>query len=160
MATLNYDPTDVNAPEFTAEEQEAIQVGEQAFQEEQQTFAGKFKSAEDLEQAYIELQKKLGDPEARTEQEAPEAEPEAELDPVSSLVNDVLNAENPDELMAQFAEMDSQEVAKAFLNADYNPAAVELDDADISTIQNSVGGEEGYAELMQWSNENFPPELV
>ena len=45
MATLNYDPTDVNAPEFTAEEQEAIQVGEQAFQEEQQTFAGKFKSA-------------------------------------------------------------------------------------------------------------------
>ena len=160
MATLNYDPAEVNAPEFTAEEQEAIQVGEQAFQEEQATFAGKFKSAEDLEQAYIELQKKLGDPEARTEQESPEAEPEAEQDPVSSLVNDVLNAENPDELMAQFAEMDSQEVAKAFLNADYNPAAVELEDADISTIQNSVGGEEGYAELMQWSNENFPPELV
>ena len=53
MATLNYDPTDVNAPEFTEAEQEAIQVGEQAFQEEQQTFAGKFKSAEDLEQAYI-----------------------------------------------------------------------------------------------------------
>ena len=145
MATLNYDPTDVNAPEFTPEEQEAIQVGEQAFQEEQQTFAGKFKSAEDLEQAYIELQKKLGDPEARTEQEAPEAEPEAE---------------NPDELMAQFAEMDSQEVAKAFLNADYAPAEVEMSDADISTIQNSVGGEEGYAELMQWSNENFPEELV
>ena len=114
MATLNYDPTDVNAPEFTAEEQDSIQVGEQAFQEEQQTFAGKFKSAEDLEQAYIELQKKLGDPEARTEQEAPEAEPEAELDPVSSLVNDVLNAENPEELLAQFAEMDSQEVAKAY----------------------------------------------
>ena len=160
MATLNYDPAEVNAPEFTEAEQESIQVGEQAFQEEQATFAGKFKSAEDLEQAYIELQKKLGDPEARAEQEAPEAEPEAEQDPVSSLVNDVLNAENPDELMAQFAEMDSQEVAKAFLNADYNPAAVELEDADISTIQNSVGGEEGYAELMQWSNETFPPELV
>lgn len=160
MATLNYDPTDVNAPEFTAEEQEAIQVGEQAFQEEQQTFAGKFKSAEDLEQAYIELQKKLGDPEARTEQEASEVEPEPEPDPVSSLVNDVLNAENPDELMSKFAEMDSQEVAKAFLNADLTPNTVELEESDITTIQNSVGGEQGYAELMQWSNQNLSEEVV
>ena len=160
MATLNYDPAEVNAPEFTAEEQEAIQVGEQAFQEEQQTFAGKFKSAEDLEQAYIELQKKLGDPEARTEQEAPEAEPEVELDPVSSLVNDVLNAENPDELMAKFSEMDSQDVAKAFLNADIKPTDVDMAPEDVATIQNSVGGEAGYAELMQWSNQNFPEELI
>lgn len=160
MATLNYDPTDVNAPEFTPEEQEAIQVGEQAFQEEQQTFAGKFKSAEDLEQAYIELQKKLGDPEARAEQKVPDVEPEPEPDPVSSLVNDVLNAENPDELMSKFAEMDSQEVAKAFLNADLTPNTVELEESDITTIQNSVGGEQGYAELMQWSNQNLSEEVV
>ena len=80
--------------------------------------------------------------------------------PVSSLVTAGPTAENPDECRDQCEDMDEQEGDKAVLNADENPAAVELEDADISTIQNSVGGEEGYAELMQWSNQNFPPELV
>ena len=41
-------------------EQEALQVGESMQQEQEQLLAGKYKNAEDLEKAYVELQKKLG----------------------------------------------------------------------------------------------------
>ena len=58
--TLNYDPTDPNAPEFTEDEQNSLEVAEKLGQEENELLAGKFKNAEDLENAYMELQKKLG----------------------------------------------------------------------------------------------------
>ena len=61
MATLTYDPTPADQPEFNEAEQEALAVGEQAMAEQQQMLAGKYKDAEALEQAYIELQKKLGE---------------------------------------------------------------------------------------------------
>ena len=61
MATLTYDPTPADQPEFNEQEQEALAIGEQAEAEQEQMLAGKFKDAEALEQAYIELQKKLGE---------------------------------------------------------------------------------------------------
>ena len=61
MATLTYDPTPADQPEFNEAEQEAIAIGEAAAQEENAAYAGKFKDAEELEKAYIELQKKLGE---------------------------------------------------------------------------------------------------
>ena len=72
MATLTYDPTPADQPEFSPEEQEALAIGEQAEADQQQMLAGKFKDAEALEQAYIELQKKLGEPNEDEETDAPE----------------------------------------------------------------------------------------
>jgi hypothetical protein len=62
MAQLTYDPTPADQPEFSEAEQEAIKVGEEAIAEQQSLLAGKFEDAQALEQAYIELQKKLGEP--------------------------------------------------------------------------------------------------
>ena len=59
MATLTYDPTPADQPEFTPEEQESIKIGEAQAEAEQQMLAGKFRDAEELEKAYIELQQKL-----------------------------------------------------------------------------------------------------
>ena len=50
--------TSLNSPE----EQEASRLENKAEADQQQMLAGKFKDAEALEQAYIELQKKLGEP--------------------------------------------------------------------------------------------------
>tara|TARA_R100000700_G_scaffold21549_1_gene28247 strand:- start:243 stop:1115 length:873 start_codon:yes stop_codon:yes gene_type:complete len=50
-----------NSSDLTAEEQDSLQVGEKLVQEQGELLAGKYKNAEDLEKAYIELQKKLGD---------------------------------------------------------------------------------------------------
>ena len=88
MATLTYDPTETQEGEFSEEEQESIKVGEALEEQQQQLLAGKFKDAEDLESAYIELQKKLGDPsrnepeaEAEADPEASASEPEPESEP-------------------------------------------------------------------------------
>ena len=78
MATLTYDPTPADQPEFSEEELDSLQRGEEMQGEEQQLLAGKYKDAEELEKAYIELQKKLGageEPES-TEEESEEVEEE------------------------------------------------------------------------------------
>ena len=47
MTTLTYQP-DQGQPEFSEEELNSIQVGEQMEQEQQQLLAGKYESAEEL----------------------------------------------------------------------------------------------------------------
>ena len=59
-ATLTIN-TDESTPELTADEQDSLQVGEKMAEEQGELLAGKYKNAEELEQAYVELQKKLGD---------------------------------------------------------------------------------------------------
>lgn len=61
MATLTYDPTPADQPEFTEEEQNSIAVGESLAQQSNDLLAGKYRDAEELEKAYIELQGKLGE---------------------------------------------------------------------------------------------------
>ena len=68
MATLTYDPTPADQPEFSAEEQDSIAVGEQLEQQQNQLLAGKYENAQELEKAYVELQRKLGEPKEETEE--------------------------------------------------------------------------------------------
>ena len=58
MAELNID-MEQGLPEFSEEELDSLKVGEELQAEEQEMLAGKFKDAEELEKAYIELQRKL-----------------------------------------------------------------------------------------------------
>ena len=96
MAELTYDPTPADQPEFNEAEQEAIAIGEAAAQEQEAAYAGKFKDAQELEKAYIELQKKLGEPNEeetegvqREEETAEEeVEEEEEVSPTVSLINE------------------------------------------------------------------------
>ena len=49
-----------NAPgELNADEQDSLQVGEELEAQHEQMLAGKYKNAEELESAYLELQKNL-----------------------------------------------------------------------------------------------------
>ena len=57
--TLSYDNTP-DTEVLTAEEQNSLEVGEQLVAEQEQLLAGKYKSAQELESAYLSLQKKLG----------------------------------------------------------------------------------------------------
>ena len=75
--TVNDTP---NAEGLTPEEQDSLQVGEQMAEQQGELLAGKYKNAEDLENAYLELQKKLGDndgvqKEGRDETQEVEEEP-------------------------------------------------------------------------------------
>ena len=89
--TLTYDPTPADAPELNEQEQEALKVGEKLAQEEQQLLAGKFQNAEELEKAYVELQKKLGsntEEETETSAEETKEETDEETNPAISLINE------------------------------------------------------------------------
>ena len=70
--TLSYqEPQNVTTVDnLTAEEQDSLAVGEKLVDQQDQLLAGKYKSAQELEKAYMELQGKLGS------QEKTEAEPE------------------------------------------------------------------------------------
>ena len=78
--TVNDTPQQEN---LTAEEQDSLQVGEQMAEQQGELLAGKYKNAEDLEKAYVELQKKLGDKDGVSQegQETQEVETEESDDP-------------------------------------------------------------------------------
>ena len=61
--TMTYDAgTDTvsTSENLTADEQDSLQVGEAMQEQQEQVLAGKYKNAEELEKAYIELEKKIG----------------------------------------------------------------------------------------------------
>ena len=166
MATLTYDPTPADQPEFNEAEQEALAVGEQAAADQQQMLAGKFKDAEALEQAYIELQKKLGETNDETEelrQQEEAAEEEVEVSPAAELITNAsqMYAETGEltpEVMEQFNGMSSADLVSAYMEMQGNlPTAPDPDltDAEVNQIKNYAGGDEGYTQLMQWSGENL-----
>ena len=73
--TLRYDTSDDPSVAQEQAERDAknLAIGEDLMQKQDKMLAGKYKSAEDLEAAYLELQKKLGDAPA-TEEAEPETE--------------------------------------------------------------------------------------
>ena len=80
--TLTMNDTPADQPAMNADEQDSLQVAESLEGAEQPLLAGKFKDQSSLEQAYLELQKKLGtpndEPEAGEEVEPEEQAPEEE----------------------------------------------------------------------------------
>ena len=73
--TIRYDTSDdpVVSQSIAEKEAESLKIGEELMAKQEKMLAGKYKSAEDLEAAYLELQKKLGDAPA-TEEAEPETE--------------------------------------------------------------------------------------
>ena len=82
--TLSYQPdtqTETVSTNLTAEEQDSLAVGEKLQEQQEGLLAGKYKNAEELEKAYIELQGKLG------QQTEAEAEPVEESEATESKPN-------------------------------------------------------------------------
>ena len=84
--TIRYDTSDdpVVANEIAAKEAESLKIGEDLMNKQDKMLAGKYKSAEDLEAAYLELQKKLG----KSEDTQPTLEAEDESTPAPQMYSD------------------------------------------------------------------------
>ena len=172
MAELTYDPTPADNPEFNEAEMEAIAIGEAAAREQEAQYAGKFKDAEELEKAYIELQKKLGandegeaDVRGDSEQEETSQEEEVEVSPAAELITNASaeyaeTGEISSEMMEQFSSMSSQELVDAYVEMQGQlpqQPSTDLSEGDVNNIKNSVGGEESYTNLMLWAADNMDP---
>ena len=167
MATLTYDPTETPEGEFSEEEKESIKVGEALEEQQQQLLAGKFKDAEDLESAYIELQKKLGDPsrdepEAEadtTEPEEKEEEKETEVDSafLDKLWDEAQKDGVSEETMKELEEMASTDLAKMYLDyrSENNQPVAELTEEQSVQLKAVVGGDKEYNSMIEWAKGNL-----
>lgn len=93
--TLTYNAEPAEQAELNADEQESLAIAEANEAQQQQLLAGKFKDTESLEQAYLELQKKLGAPkedvrneEGDEETEAPEEVEETSEEPEQEVLTE------------------------------------------------------------------------
>ena len=169
--TLNNDAPQEEG--LSAEEQDSLQVGEKLVTEQQELLAGKYKNAEDLEKAYVELQKKLGEKDDGLQegQETEEVKNESEEEPKAEKSEAVTLLESANEeyfandnklspeTLEKFSEMSSQDLVQAYMEMQKNapPAQAEVDvtTQEINKIQNSVGGESEYNKLVNWASENL-----
>jgi hypothetical protein len=168
MATLTYDPTEAQDGEFSAEELDSLQVGEALEEQQQQLLAGKFKDAEDLEQAYIELQRKLGNREADTAEEEPQQEEEVQDEEVDVDFLERLWQEAQDEYSQETLEalqnMDPTDLAQMYLEyrsqVEEGGAVETITAEDVSNLQGLVGGEQQYGQMMAWAQESLSEQEI
>lgn len=169
------------APQFTAEEQAAIE----RYRESQKTEAekaegmpegynedgtpvedlidGKFKSQEDLLAAYKELEKKF--------HEEPKAEEPKEEAPVENTVEDsegnefsITKYEEEVAANGSLSEDSYKELAAKGFSKDQVDAYIRgqqyYGESLRASIYDSVGGQENYVELMNWASENMPQDVI
>ena len=172
MATLTYDANEQVEGELNADEQESLEVGEKLAEQQEQLLAGKFKDAEDLEKAYIELQGKLGKPEEKEaepkNEEKPEAKEEKEekTEEIDSTILETLweeagKGKYTDETLNKLDQLDTRDLAQMHLKyrAD-NPPSVGLTEQNVKELKGIVGGEEKYGDMMTWAGENLTKKEV
>ena len=165
---LTYDPSDDPQAVQSAEarDAESLAVAEQLEREQNELLAGKYKDAQELEKAYLELQSKLGGD--SNEQADQGEEVEEEFEPGSNEAVEFFEALNEEydengglseESMEALKEMSSEELVDAYFQMQdrlgSEPQGVDLSDADVSAIQQSVGGADNYNALVSWAAENF-----
>ena len=167
--TVDTTPQTETLPDnLTPEEQDSLALGEKMAQDQEQLLAGKYKNAEELEKAYMELQTKLGEQgKEETETASAEESDEPKLSEGASLITDAqkeyYDNDNKlsEETLAKFSEMSSSDLLQAYieLNAN-NPAepqaeAADISEAQIAEIKESAGGDKAYANVVNWAKANL-----
>ena len=157
---------DENAPgELNADEQESLQVGEELEAQHDQMLAGKYKNAEELESAYLELQKKLGadgeEPEEQVEEEEQSEETDSDL--FDRLWEGELNDQFTDELLDELSNADPTDLAQMHL--DYrrqmeSNAPQPMTEETATQLKGMVGGDQEYTNLLGWAKENFSEQEI
>jgi hypothetical protein len=107
--------------------------------ESQLNYAGKFRTAEDLEKAYLELEKKLG---SAKQQAAEEEQP----------------GEAPESAQEAPEEEPAQEEAQGEEKPAEEPEVARLSPEEEQSLIKGVGGLEFYNQALRWAAENLSPE--
>ena len=157
---------------LSAEEQDSLAVGETMQEAEDTRLAGKYENAQELEKAYIELEKKLGEKSEPTSTEEsstePETEPKADKEekPESTILDDLWDqtqsekGEYSRETLEQLDKMSPSELAKMHLEyrqqVSNDPAATrDFTSQDVTQLKSIVGGEENYTNMLTWAQQNL-----
>ena len=166
---------------LNADEQDSLQVGEAMLEAQDELLAGKYKDAQELEKAYVELQKKLGDKdtgdstEARDSEDSEEVESkedqqdedEADVDTSQDGFLDTLweeaQGEYSEETLEKISKMDAVDIADMHLRYRQeveNSRPPEITEQQVTELKNVAGGEAKYTEMLQWAKDSLNPQEV
>ena len=166
MTTLSYDSFESAPGELNAEEQESLALGEQMEAEQSKMLAGKFRDAEQLESAYLELQKKLGsstDSEDDTEIIDDQSDAEQSSDFLDTLWAEAQD-EFSEETLNELSEMDPKDLADMYLDyrdtVEQNTQSSDFSDEDITNLQQSAGGPNEYKAMLGWAQDNLSQQEI
>ena len=155
-------PDESPAAELNADEQESLQIGEEMEAQQEQRLAGKYKNAEELEAAYLELQKKLG--EQSTEEPSEEVQEEPETPSILDQLWEQSKGDKFDEdTLQQLSKTDPTELAKAYLdyrNQSEANTSPQMTAEDADYLKNAVGGEAKYNEMLSWASNNLSEQEI
>jgi hypothetical protein len=166
--TITYDPS--NDPQAIAEAEardgENLAVGEDMQREQSELLAGKYKDAEELERAYIELQKKMG------EGESPESQSTDEPQSVSDTYNEdgsvnysTAKERYGDELGDIFEDAGiPRHAVESYLSGLYNSTwggqPETLSERDVAEMMDMAGGKSNYNAMTEWAAANLDQEDI
>ena len=177
--TLTYDatPDTVSAADnLTTDEQDSLQVGEQLVAEQEGLLAGKYKNAEELEKAYVNLQQKLGNKSDDTESTQTDDEPEAATESTDDdTINDddqvdystletawseAVEGEFTDETVKALDNLKNEDLVNMHLayrkNVEDNYIQQRsLTKKEMAELQDVAGGPEGYQNMIKWAGETL-----
>jgi len=183
--TLTYDAgtdTVTTGDTLTPDEQNSLEVGEALVEQQEGLLAGKYKDAAELEKAYVELSKKLGeksdkdsgeagDTEDSAEVESEETTEETEETPQVSEAAELITTASEEyssndgklspETIEKFSSMSSKELVEAYMEVQSSLPQTQTNvpdiaDTQINEIKNSVGGEKSYSDIVNWAGDNLP----
>ena len=153
---------------LTEEEQDSLSVGEKLVTEQEGLLAGKYKSAEELEKAYKELEAKLGDKPEQAEPEPTTLSDNANI--ITSASDEYYQNDGKlsPETLQKFSNMSSQDLVNAYLEVTKSPdwqaappsEVADISDAQINQVKNAAGGEAAYQNMVQWAGANLDEQSI
>ena len=175
--TLTFENTQetTSIENLSADEQDSLQVGEAMQEAQDNLLAGKYKDAQELEKAYVELQSKLGEKGSQNNESTDEAEvserdevsekkDEVEKDPEAYEILDELwdeatseKGEYSKEFLDKLGKLSTQELAQYHLEwrrdaaTKYVPKAADFSEQNVAELKGVVGGEANYNNMLQWA---------
>ena len=167
---------------LTPDEQDSLQVGESMIEEQENLLAGKYKDAQELEKAYVELQKKLGDKGSGDSSEAGDSQDSEQVESKESEQETKEAKENTasngilDQLWEQAHTKESYqketvealnklspvEIADAHLKfrEQVERSQPQMTEKHVTELKNIAGGEQQYGEMLQWATNNLSDQEV
>ena len=168
--TLTYNPAEANQPELSSDEQNSLEVAERLGQQESELYAGKFENAEELENAYLQLQRKMGSGDTDEDTEEAYLDEDEYYDEATSAGIELIQGASDEyyanegqlspDTIEQFKEMSSSDLVNAYIaiqenNPNQGGYSADLTDAEMNSVYNSAGGEAEYNRLTEWAADNL-----
>ena len=178
--TLTFENTEeaTSIENLNADEQDSLKVGEAMQEAEDSLLAGKYKDAQELEKAYVELQKKLGEQSAGDSSQAGDSEDNEQVESKEDseetketeentqeygILDDLWDqatsesGEYSKETLDKLSKLSTNDLAKLHLEwrrdaaTKYVPKPPDFTEQNVKELKNIAGGEAKYNDMMKWA---------